>query len=81
MSADAKTVALVPLADLVKLARLTRDMRRAQGKYFAARKGQPHADHTALLRASIDAERRCDAAVADVLDRGASLPGMEGGAL
>jgi hypothetical protein len=74
---NGKTVRLVPLDDLVALARIVGDMRKAQRRYFEARKKQPHVDHVGLLRESIDAERRCDAAVADAIGKGATLPGMD----
>lgn len=75
------TVALVPLAELLDLARLGKEMRRAQRAFFEQRKQNPHTPATAALAAARDGERRFDAAIAKVLarEKRPSMPGLDAG--
>lgn len=79
-AAAADTAVFVPLADVLKLAQLGKDMRRAQQRYFAARKAAPTGDHREQLSAARDLERRFDRECAELIARErVCLPGMEGG--
>lgn len=76
MSTD--TVRLVPLSDLVELARLVVAMRKAQQAFFDKRKATPHVPADAEWRAARDLERRVDSAAADALARSRqTLPGFD----
>lgn len=82
---DEDTVALVPLSELVALARLGLAMRKAQRDYFDRKRSQPHMPVTGdVWRAVRDLEKRFDAVALDALNRERQcLPGMggaEGGA-
>ncbi len=68
---------LVPLADLVGLARLGQVMRKAQRNFYRLRKEQPHVNHEAAFKAALSAENAFDSAAADALARERqTLPGM-----
>lgn len=63
------TVVLIPLGELLALARLGLLMRRTQREFFEARKRCPHGRSDAEFRAAKDAERRFDAALTAALAR------------
>lgn len=72
-----EAVRLVPLADLVALARLGLVMRKAQAAYFAARRAKPYSAADSELRAAKHAEDRFDAEARAVMRREqGELPGM-----
>jgi hypothetical protein len=77
--ADAeKTVLMVPLTELLELARLGHEMRRAQRLYWRRRRELPHAPADTELRAAKNAEDKFDAAVSSALARQRqTIPGME----
>lgn len=79
--AEQPTDEWVPLADLIKLARLGSHMRRCQRRFFDAKKKAPHIRHDKELSEARDAEQRFDSAVHDALAREQlPLPGFtEGG--
>lgn len=64
---DGKTAKLVPLSDLVALAKLGKAMRDAQKEFFAKRRAAPHAPADTELANARDTERRFDKAVAAAL--------------
>lgn len=74
-----KTERLIPLKDLLDLARLGQAMRKAQRRYFDGRKnGATHKQLNDFLRWAFDAERRFDEASARAMEREkVPLPGME----
>jgi hypothetical protein len=74
------TVQLVELRELVELARVVLEMRKAQRAYFEARRERPHGDHTSAYRHARSLEVKVDSAAHAALAREQqSLPGMEGG--
>lgn len=80
MKTPNKTVATVPLSDLLAIAALGAAMRKAQRAYFKRRKDTPYASADAEWRAARDLEKRFDSVVADALARDRqTIPGMEGG--
>lgn len=74
----ARTVQFVTRDEHLKFVRIVAAMRKAQRAFFNARKSAPTGSHERQLREAIDAERRCDAAVADALAGEQQLPGMGG---
>jgi hypothetical protein len=76
---DAKTARLVPLADLVALARLGERMRKAQNRFFKQRREQPQMSDDTLLREARAVEREFDAAVAAAIarDKQPALPDLD----
>ena len=63
------TVTLVPLRELLDLARVLLAMRASQKAYFAKRKASPTDPATAEYRAARASEVRADAAIAAALNR------------
>lgn len=73
-------IALAPLCDLIGLARIGAEMRRAQSAYFRARKERPNSYHLSEYRHARQMESRFDAATHDTLQREQqTLPGMDAG--
>lgn len=80
MSDLTATVRLVPITELLDLAKLGQAMRRAQGAFFRARRLQPHVPADDLFMAARAAEARFDQAVAAAMkqERERSRPGLPG---